>query len=528
MKRRSLLWVTFWIAAIGLSVVSVTLVRRSLGRSKEMIESTVQEEGQLALERIHRRLGELKRNIEIEIIGYHFEGLSYQLREWDRRSDLVVGTLILDESGKVTWQTGEPLGMGDQIVRAILEARGYFLGSRSNSMSWIRQFSRIDQSHFGDLAQLGYFSENVEIIAYEGDEVSPIVGWIMSTEGGGTPWVCWHQLAASSQIRCVLVDPLQMMENVRTLLPSEHLVRSEVMMKSEGMHPDGLTLELEAIFPGAVVVFRPGSALQAEHMTLVGTYVLVSAFAIILVTCAAVLILYSRREERIAARKTTFVSQVSHELRTPLTSIRMYSEMLENEELPGEKKRKYLKTITSESRRLADLIERLLTFSEVEQEKRRYQLEELDLSTLVEETLDASRAVLESAMFTVEVKCSDPVARVLADASVVKQALFNLIDNALKYANEAKRLSISVASEEKFATIEVADSGPGIPLSLRERIFEPFYQGASQLNEKSAGVGLGLSIARKSLRATGGDLLLKSSGGSGAVFVLQLPTVSPS
>jgi signal transduction histidine kinase len=234
------------------------------------------------------------------------------------------------------------------------------------------------------------------------------------------------------------------------------------------------------------------------------------------------LALYTRRESRDAQRKITFVTQVSHELRTPLTSIRMFADMLAEPGVTEAKRVKFAGTISAESARLGGLIERLLAFNALEKNQQKIARVELDVGAVVQETVDAMSATLQAAGMRTEWVRPATTVLVLSDHTAFKQALLNLLDNAVKYAREGPVVRIQLIEEPKHVILRVADTGPGVPKEIRGRAFEPFVQGGQTLTNKAPGVGLGLSLARGLLRQAGADLVLLDLE-PGATFEIRLP-----
>ena len=201
-----------------------------------------------------------------------------------------------------------------------------------------------------------------------------------------------------------------------------------------------------------------------------------------------------------AERRSNFVASVSHELKTPLTAIRMYSEMLRDGMVPpGEKQREYFGTITAESERLSRLIQNVLEFSRLERGSREVELVVGALGPVVEEAAEMLRphAQREGFLLEVDVPASLPAVRFDRDALV--QVLFNLVDNALKYARDARDRTIRIEAREESGGVRLAvrDAGPGVPESQLSRIFEPFYRGGSELTRTAQGAGIGLALVRE-------------------------------
>lgn len=225
-----------------------------------------------------------------------------------------------------------------------------------------------------------------------------------------------------------------------------------------------------------------------------------------------------------ARTKTSFVANVSHELKTPLTTIRMYAELLSEGRARDELKRAhYLDVIVLESQRLTRLINNVLDFSRLEQGRKTYRRENLNLAEEARRIVNAQTERLQAAGLTVELNGLDAPCPALTDRDAFEQALLNILDNAAKYAAEGKRLVVQAAGDARQATIHVCDWGPGIPANHRDRLFQQFYRVDDTLTAHQPGCGLGLSISRRLLRDQGGDLRYEPTLDGGTCFVLALP-----
>lgn len=201
-----------------------------------------------------------------------------------------------------------------------------------------------------------------------------------------------------------------------------------------------------------------------------------------------------------AERRSNFVAAVSHELKTPLTAIRMYAEMLRDGMVPaGDKQREYYETITAESERLSRLIQNVLEFSRLERGSRDVALVVGSLGPVVEEAIQVLRPHAEREGFRLEVDVSSDLPPVRFDRDALLQVLFNLVDNALKYARDASDPTIHIEGREEQGGVRLAvrDAGPGVPDGQLARIFEPFYRAGDELTRTSQGVGIGLALVRE-------------------------------
>jgi signal transduction histidine kinase len=235
----------------------------------------------------------------------------------------------------------------------------------------------------------------------------------------------------------------------------------------------------------------------------------------------------------LSERRAAFVSAVTHELRTPLTTFKMYSEMLAGEMVPDESKRRhYLRTLCSEADRLSHLVENVLAYARLERGSAQRREERIALRDLLDRVKPRllERATLAGMVLQEDVdeRAGQTVVRV--DVAAVEQILFNLVDNACKYAVDTdgeKIIHLEVLPEAGGrAMLRVRDHGQGISPEAARRLFKPFSKTASQAAHTAPGVGLGLALCRRLSRVMGGNLRWDSRVTDGAAFLLVLPMAS--
>ena len=218
-----------------------------------------------------------------------------------------------------------------------------------------------------------------------------------------------------------------------------------------------------------------------------------------------------------------FTADVSHELRTPLTAIRSVGEVGLREHRDDASYRAIIGSMLEEADRLASLVDRLLTLSRAETGQARLSIEDVDLRELADEVAGHLGVLAEEKRQTIAVeRFGAPHAA--ADRMVLRQALINLVDNAIKFSPVGGRIRIRVADTDGEGVIEVIDSGSGIDAAARKRIFDRFYRADS--GEDAPGTGLGLSIAKWAVEANGGHLTLEHSDAHGSTFRVTLPLAS--
>ncbi len=226
---------------------------------------------------------------------------------------------------------------------------------------------------------------------------------------------------------------------------------------------------------------------------------------------------------RLSERRASFVSAVTHELRTPLTTFRLYSDMLDSGAVRDEEKRgHYFRVLRREADRLSHLVENVLAFSRIERGSARAEVREMDVAGLLGELRERFEERLAAADMVLSLDLPAPGLTLTGDRAAIEHVLFNLVDNAAKYAGGCE-VRIGVAEADgRWIEIGVADDGPGIAPAEARRIFEPFHKSAHAAAESQPGVGLGLALSRRLAREMGGELSHRS-GGRGACFVLRVP-----
>ena len=226
--------------------------------------------------------------------------------------------------------------------------------------------------------------------------------------------------------------------------------------------------------------------------------------------------------KRAEAMRRDFVANASHELRTPVTAIRGAAETLLGGALHDrEAARRFVEMIVRHAERLARLTQDLLDLSRLESGLWAMQFADVDAAGLVASVLDlnADRAGERRIQLTRDV-APDVVVR--ADARALEQVVVNLVDNAIKYTPAGGRVTVSARREERWATLAVRDTGPGIPAEHVPRLFERFYRADPGRSRDQGGTGLGLAIVKHLTQAQGGVVGVES-GPEGSCFWVKLP-----
>ena len=228
--------------------------------------------------------------------------------------------------------------------------------------------------------------------------------------------------------------------------------------------------------------------------------------------------------ERLESVRRDFVSNVSHELKTPLTAIHGYVEtLLEADPKDGPTRGRFLRKIRRQSNRLGALVSDLLTLSRIESAAEP-PATILDLRSPAGEVLNLLGPAGGERGLELVAEFPQAAVEVLGEEEAIRQALSNLVDNAVKYSSSGGRVFVRLQTENGRAVLEVEDEGPGIGGEHLDRIFERFYRVDRARSRELGGTGLGLAIVKNVARRHGGGVEVESERGRGSTFRFWLPS----
>ncbi len=302
--------------------------------------------------------------------------------------------------------------------------------------------------------------------------------------------------------------------------------QNQIYANASGVKNYQVKMAFAPVFPNwdLAATYR-GSSIQSVAQASFEKSLLLTAFVLCLLLVGIILTLRAAsREMSLAAAKSSFVSNVSHELKTPLALIRLYAETLELDRVKDEQQGKdFLRTINGETRRLTQLINNILDFSKIEAGRKEYRFVSSDVAEIVETVLRTYEYQLRDAGFEVSTRIDQGLPMVAIDAEAISQAVVNLLNNATKYSEDAKKIEVAVAARDSHIAIEVADHGIGILRSEQQKIFEKFYRVSTTLVHNTKGSGLGLALVKHVVEAHGGRVLVDSELGRGSRFTILIP-----
>ena len=223
--------------------------------------------------------------------------------------------------------------------------------------------------------------------------------------------------------------------------------------------------------------------------------------------------------------KNGLIMNMSHELRTPLNSVIGFSDLL----LEGAfgslntRQSKYVSNILISGKNLLEIINNLLDISRLEAGERNLNYEEIDIASLIGEVRMSLLSPASNKKISVEVKVDTSLENIRADRTKLRQILYNLMSNAIKFTPEKGRVTVSACKKEGMLEIKVSDNGIGLSKEDNEKIFMPFIQADSSTARGYGGAGLGLYIVKNFIDLHGGKIWVDSEVGKGSTFIFTLP-----
>jgi len=259
---------------------------------------------------------------------------------------------------------------------------------------------------------------------------------------------------------------------------------------------------------------------------------LATAFGILLVLGAGLItvVVSSQRAHTLGKLQMEFAAGVSHELRTPLAVIRTAAYNLRSGIVRDkEGVEEYAQIVQEEARRLSDMVEEVLLYSETQSGRKKYKLESIDINEIIDRALSNLSPAFDLQQCDLSTHIDQDLPPVKADAAALTQCLQNLLSNAFKYGKTGDRAKIEIAAradtEAKEVRLSVTDHGSGIDSADRRQLFEPFYRGRN-VGSNVPGNGLGLHLVKRIMQAQGGRVTYSPAPHGGATFTLHIPAAS--
>lgn len=221
--------------------------------------------------------------------------------------------------------------------------------------------------------------------------------------------------------------------------------------------------------------------------------------------------------------RTDFIANVSHEMKTPLAVMQNYGTLLQAHDLTDDTRIEYAKAITESSRRLADMMTNILKLNKLENQQIYGELTTFNLGEQLCECLLQYESIWERKDIEIETSIEDGVL-ISADAELLSLVWNNLFSNAFKFTDNGGKVSLSLSSDEKYATVAVSDTGCGMNAEVGAHIFEKFYQ--ADESRATQGNGLGLALVKRVIDIMQGDITVESAVGVGSSFTIKIRRVA--
>lgn len=246
-----------------------------------------------------------------------------------------------------------------------------------------------------------------------------------------------------------------------------------------------------------------------------------SSLFVLLLAGVIVYLVFAIKSVNLNRRQSNFVDSVTHELKSPIASLKLYLQTLKRQQVSEEERGNFVKYMLEDVERLDTLITHLLAVGNIDQSSATKDLEAIQFDELVRSVVESvcSRHRLDSANLNLNLQsCVVQSNRVDLD-----MIISNLIDNAIKYANDNPKVAVQLRSTPLEAVLRVSDNGPGVPRHLRRKIFGRFVRLGSELEREKPGTGLGLYIVTTLVKSMGGRIDVTDSKLGGALFTVKLP-----
>ena len=390
-----------------------------------------------------------------------------------------------------------------------------------DQVEWVKRNNQKLIGQLADYLSSGYRKlEPSGMIELEGAMYQILLAMISKQ---GNVYVCIGLIDPVSFTEEILSPKMQQIANEDMVITMQNKHDESILYTTDSLTNNVLVTGSMWLFPEMLIGVSPNSVTVADLVDerLRNNLLALGVLVALLAVGFTLVIRNVNREMVLSQNKSEFVSNVSHELRTPLALISMFAETLLLERVKSkEKAHEYIEIIFKETNRLTGIVSRILNFSRIEAGRRSYHFGQVDINQLLQEVCRDYSYHLDQNGFTHELVTSDEEIRLTADKDAIYEAVVNLIDNAIKYSDENKSVTLISGSSGEKAWIKVQDSGVGIPKERLEFIFDKFYRVSENNIYTTLGTGLGLTIVKHIMDAHHGTINVSSDLGKGSTFEL--------
>ncbi|MEL6562147.1 MAG: HAMP domain-containing sensor histidine kinase [Bacteroidota bacterium] len=342
----------------------------------------------------------------------------------------------------------------------------------------------------------------------------------------GEKSICFVMIEPVIFIEQFLAPKMQELATDNYVITASHIESQNMVYATDSTDNEGLqTLPLWVLPDYDIsVTLKGASAASLSDKRFKVNLMWIFVLVLVLALGFVIIVRNLKKEMQLTQLKSDFVSSVSHEIRTPLALINMFAETLLLDRVRDEQKKKeYYEIISKETSRLKNIVNKILNFSQMETSKRSYSKVVQSLDEIVKDTLNTYSYHLQNKGFEHEVFYESEDRKANLDNEAITEALINLIDNAIKYSEEDKRIVIRTGMESDRVFVEVKDFGVGITPKNQKLIFDKFFRVTQGDIYNVRGAGLGLAITKNIVEAHSGNIELSSVYGKGSTFRLVFP-----
>ena len=555
MRRIVITWLVLLLTTLMFGALTMRLISREQRRLGEAAEVTARRQLEAAATQIELTIQGIEQGIMDQLLLLPTDTLTESLLQVERANPLVAHSYVWTHNREVLHPR---LGKAQDPERAAFLQR--YESLFDGSVEWMAPSAELD---LAPRDSAGSFDEppnqSVQAVeaAYRGTKRS------LGQDGSGTErdhrWISWYdqdQLyllavvedAAEGLVFGVELETIALLSRLHAAMPPAPKGAVVALRDRHGtiIHRSGeppgdagggtgapppeIAVPVGSLLPTYELTGAGlrGVSHQADRLFVWLSWLQLAAFMLAIMGAGLLLLWQANRNLRDARQKTGFVSNVSHELKTPLTTIRMYAELLgENRVKDPDKRRTYLGVIVNESQRLTRLVNNVLDFSRLEQQRRSFEFGTLDLVAFVRGLVDTQTHCRRPGDSPFAFRTELERCEVRAEADAVEQIVLNILDNACKYADSDSGVDLELEADAVAAHLHIMDRGPGVPAAHRRKIFDKFHRVDDSLTSGRAGSGLGLSIARGLATGMDGALRYRERPGGGCDFILSLPLAAP-
>ncbi len=452
--------------------------------------------------------------IEIGMRNSTADSMSNDIRNVLQFNSPLVGVFLMD-----TVDQKPDLRMYSLESQVTQDLRKNTIQTLSDQQPLIQQFLTLQRSGF----------RKVERVSISGDQQSNIHCLLFTLQIGDGYRVAGLFIDAGLFIEDVVGPKLQSIAKdqfILSVLKKEggSMVYSTLDKQSVNLPVEAVTKEFWILPDYTLGISAQGNTVERVIRERTRTNMwLLAGLDVILIIAVILVFRNLKKEVNLAQNKSDFVANVSHEIRTPLALISMFAETLEMDRVPTEEKKKeYYQIISKETQRLTGIVNKILTFSQTEANKKTYHFETLNVDEEIKSILNTYDFHLRNKGFVYTYEGQSDL-KIIADKQGLVEVIINLIDNAMKYSDVKKRIELSSGQDGPFGYIRIKDYGVGISRHDQKHIFDKFYRVSSGNLAKSNGTGLGLSLVWKLMQSQNGKITVSSELGKGSQFTVYFP-----